>query len=66
LNSTKIGEKVELKKFQNFGLERSGKVWKDLKNDKNEYKSSLGGRRQKPIGALNSARIGGKVELKFF
>jgi hypothetical protein len=44
----------------------SGKVWKELKNDKNEYKSSLGDRRQKPIGALNSARIGEKVELKFF
>jgi hypothetical protein len=26
------------------------------KNYKNEFKSSLGGRRQKPIGALNSAR----------
>jgi hypothetical protein len=60
LNSPRIGEKVELKRFQNFCLERSGKVWKELKNDKNdknEYKSSLGGRRQKPIGALNSLRI---------
>jgi hypothetical protein len=66
LNLTRIGEKVELKKFQNFCLERSGKVWKELENDKNEYKSSLGGRRQKPIGALNTARIGGKVELKIF
>ena len=46
--------------------ERSGKVWKELKNDKNEYKWSLGGRRQKPIGALNSPRIGEKVELKSF
>jgi hypothetical protein len=35
-----------------------------LKNDKNDYKSSLGGRRQKLIGALNSPRIGEKVELK--
>jgi hypothetical protein len=26
----------------------------------------LGGRRQKPIGALNSPRIGEKVELKSF
>jgi hypothetical protein len=25
-----IGEKVELKIFQNFGLERFGKVWKGL------------------------------------
>jgi hypothetical protein len=76
LNSPRIGKKVEQKFFQNFwlkrsgkvwkGLERSGKVWKELKNDKNEYKSSLGGRRQKTIGALNSLRIGKKVELKFF
>jgi hypothetical protein len=66
LNSPRIGEKVELKFFQNFCLERSGKVWKELKNDKNEYRSSLGGRRQKPIGALNSSRIGEKVELKIF
>jgi hypothetical protein len=36
------------------------------KRIKNEYKSSLGGCRQKPIGALNSTRIGGKVELKNF
>mgnify|MGYP006090206643 CR=1 FL=1 len=61
LNSPRIGEKVELKFFQNCCLERSGKVWKELKNDKNEYKWSLGGRRQKPIGALNSPRIGEKV-----
>ena len=66
LNSPRIGGKVELKFFQNFCLERSGKVWKELKHDKNEYKSSLGGRRQKPIGALNSSRIEEKVELKIF
>ena len=66
LNSPRIGEKVELKTFQNFCLERSGKVWKELKNDKNEHKSSLGGCRQKPIGALNSPRIGEKVEIKRF
>jgi hypothetical protein len=30
----------------------------------NEYKSSLGGRKQKLIGALNSAKIGEKVKLK--
>jgi hypothetical protein len=39
----------------------SGKVWKELKNDRNEYKSSVGGHRQKPIGALNSYKIGKKV-----
>jgi hypothetical protein len=66
LNSPRIGQKVELRIFQNFCLERSGKVWKELKNDRNEYKSSLGGRRQKPIGALNSSRIGEKVELENF
>jgi hypothetical protein len=42
----------------------SGKVWKELKNDKIEYKSSLDSHPQKPIGALNSSRIGEKVELK--
>jgi hypothetical protein len=66
LNSPRIGDKIELKMFQNFCLERSGKVWKELKNDKNDYKSSLGGRRQKPIGALNSPRIGEKNEPKIF
>jgi hypothetical protein len=40
---------------------RSGK---SLKTDKNDYNLSLGGCRQKPIGALNSARIGGDVKSK--
>jgi hypothetical protein len=66
LNSPRIGKKVELKIFQNLCLERSGKVWKELKTEKNEYKSSLGGRRQKLIAALISPRTGEKVELKFF
>ena len=35
-------------------------------NDQNEYKSSLGGHRQKPIGALNSARIGGEANPEKF
>jgi hypothetical protein len=64
LDSARIGKKVELKKYQNKfwqGLERFEKVWKELKNDKNEYKSSLGGHRQKPIDALNLARIGVKM-----
>jgi hypothetical protein len=34
LNSARIGAKVELKFFQNFCLERSGKVWKELKKIK--------------------------------
>jgi hypothetical protein len=59
-----MGEKVELKFFQNVCLQRSGKDWKRLKNDKNEYKLSLGGCRQKPIGALS--RIGDKIELENF
>jgi hypothetical protein len=41
---------------------RSGK---SSKYEENEYKSSLGCLRQKPIGALNSARIGGDVKPKF-
>jgi hypothetical protein len=61
MNSLRIGEKVELKKILNFCLKGSGKVWKELKNDKNEYKSSLGSYPQKPTGELNSPRIGGKV-----
>ena len=42
-------------------LVRSGK---SSKYEENEYKSSLGCPRQKPIGALNSARIGGDVKPK--
>jgi hypothetical protein len=42
---------------------RSGK---SSKYEKNEYKSSLGCLRQKLIGALNSARIGGDVKPKKF
>jgi hypothetical protein len=40
---------------------RSGKR---SKYEENEYKSSLGCLRQKPIGALNLARIGGDVKPK--
>jgi hypothetical protein len=43
-------------------LEGSGK---SSKNDENEYKSSLGGRSQKLIGALNSAGIGGAKPKQF-
>jgi hypothetical protein len=66
LNSARIGEDAKLNKFQkNFSqkLVRSGK---SSKNDKNEYKSSLGGLRHKPIGALNSARIGEHAKLNKF
>jgi hypothetical protein len=37
------------------------KSGKSSKNDKNEYNLSLGGLRQKMIGALNSAKIGGDI-----
>jgi hypothetical protein len=40
---------------------RSGK---SSKYEENEYKSSLGCLRQKPIGELNSARIRGDVKPK--
>ena len=43
-------------------LVRSGK---SSKYEENEYKSSLGCLRQKPIGALNSVRIGGNVKPEF-
>jgi hypothetical protein len=35
---------------------------KKSKKDKNEHNLSFGGHRQKPIGTLNSARIGGDVK----
>jgi hypothetical protein len=37
---------------------------KSSKNEENEYNLSLGGRRLKPIGALNSARIRGDIKSK--
>jgi hypothetical protein len=37
---------------------------KSSKYNQNEYKSSLGGIRQNPIGALNSARIGEGAKSK--
>ena len=52
LNSARIGEKVELKKIQIFFLKNWWGLERAKKNDKNEYKSSLGGHRQKVIGAL--------------
>jgi hypothetical protein len=42
---------------------RSGK---SSKYEENEYKSSLGCLRQKPIDGSNSARIGGDVKPKNF
>ena len=54
LNSAMIGEGAKPKKLKNISS-KIVEVWKELKNSKNVYKSSLGGRRQKLIGALNSA-----------
>jgi hypothetical protein len=61
INLTRIGEGA--KRFFPQKLVRSGK---GSKYEENEYKSSLGGLRQKLIGALNSARIGGDVKPKRF
>jgi hypothetical protein len=66
LNSARIGEDAMPKKFQNYilknwwGLERAQKWWKY------EHKSSLGGRGQKLISALNSTRIGEDAKPKQF
>jgi hypothetical protein len=57
LNSAAIGEEAKPKQFHVF-FSKIGEIWKELKNDENKYMSSLGGCRQKPIGALNSAGIG--------
>jgi hypothetical protein len=51
-------EKMLSKKKIKYFSSKIGEVWKELKNEKNEYMLSLHGRRQKLIGALNSARIG--------
>ena len=58
-----MGKILNQKNFMFFPrkLVRSGK---SSKNDENKYKSSLGGCRQKPIGALNSAGIGKDAEPK--
>jgi hypothetical protein len=64
LNSVRIGGDVKPKnslKFFSKKLVRSGK---SSKYEENEYKSSLGCLKQKPIGALNSTRIGRDVKPK--
>jgi hypothetical protein len=53
---SKTNFKIFPKKLVRYG--------KSSKYEENEYKSSLGCLRQKPIGALNSARIGGEVKPK--
>jgi hypothetical protein len=51
--------------FLNF-LQKLVRSGKSSKYEENEYKSSLGCLRQKPIGTLNSARIEGNVKPKQF
>jgi hypothetical protein len=64
LDSAWIGRGAKQNKnFKNFSY-KIGEVWKVLKNYENEYKSSLGGHRQKLISALNSAWIGGGAKPK--
>jgi hypothetical protein len=65
LNSARIGGVVKPKKFQNFFSQKLVRSGKSSKYEENEYKSSLGCLRQKPIGALNSVRIGGNVKPEF-
>jgi hypothetical protein len=55
LNSAMNGEDGKPNKFNIFVPQKISEVWNELKNGENEYKSSMGGRRQKPIGALNLA-----------
>jgi hypothetical protein len=66
LNSAGIGEEAKQFFSPNFCPKKLVRSGKSSKNDENEYKSSLGGRRQKPIGALNSARIGEDAKPKIF
>jgi hypothetical protein len=62
LNSTRIGERAKPKRIQKFFLKKLVRSGKSSKYEENEHKLSLGCLRQKPIGALNSARIGGDVK----
>jgi hypothetical protein len=64
LDSAKIGERGKPTKFQKSFLENWWGLERASKNDKNEYKSSLGGCGRKPIGAMDWARIGEKVAGK--
>ena len=66
LNSARIGGDVKTKKISKIFPKKLVRSGKRSKYEENEYKSSLGCLRQKPIGALNSARIGGDVKAKKF
>jgi hypothetical protein len=58
LNSARIGGGDKPKKCPMFFPQKLVRSGKSSKNYENEYESRLGGCRQKPIGTLNSARIG--------
>jgi hypothetical protein len=60
----RIGEGSKQNKIPNFFTQKMVRSGKSSKYEENEYKSSLGCLRQKPIGALNSARIGLDVKSK--
>jgi hypothetical protein len=60
LNSARIGEGAEKTKFSNKFPKKLVRSGKSSKYEENEYKSSLGCLRQKPIGALISTRTGGR------
>jgi hypothetical protein len=66
LNLARIGGNVKQKKFQIFFSQKLVRSGKSSKYEENEYKSSLGCLRQKPIGALNSTRIGRDFRPKKF
>jgi hypothetical protein len=52
--------------FSKFFPKKKVRSGKSSKYEENKYKSSLGCLGQKPIGALNSIRIGGDFNPKKF
>jgi hypothetical protein len=62
----RIGGDVKQTKFQIFFSQKLVRSGKSSKYEENEYKSSLFCLRQKPIGALNSTRIGRVLGPKNF
>jgi hypothetical protein len=63
-NSGRTGGNVKPKKISKLFSRKLVRSRKSSKYGENEHKSSLGCLTQKPIGALNSARIGGNVKPK--
>jgi hypothetical protein len=62
LNSARIGEEAEPTKISKCFPQKLVRSGKSSKYEENEYKSSLGCLRQKPIGALNTAKNEGDVK----